>query len=567
MLKSTYKPSAAAEAAAQPLPPGWTEHKAPTGHTYYHNAATGESTYKRPAAAGVFPIPPQQAPQMRLSDPAVANAFMAQMQPRPANDSDSRGGRGGFRGRGGRGGGAGGERRPPPQPNDKPKSKVAIPGCEPWILVYTKYGRRFAYNPEKNASYWRIPDRLKAGILELDTARIREKAQGAAGTTEGSDEKKPAGGADKGDEPGDASGKDAPPGDADESDEYEELEVTDDEDGEDFGDSDQPWKRQRTEEPLEFGEDDIAFQLQAMGQEYGLEPGDYDDGNMEDWPEGAEGAELSEEDARGLFKDMLNDFNINPYSSWDKLIEEGKVFDDPRYTVLTTMKDRKDTWEEWSRDRIKILKEQRAREEKKDPRIPYLAFLHEKANPKLYWPEFKRKYKKEGPMRDAGISDKDREKWYREHINRLKMPQATLKADLTALLRAQPLSTMNRQTNPSHLPTPVLTDIRFISLDAKTRDELVEGYIQTLPPPPEDGEHDGGAEDEAATKTKEARLKREKAMQDRERVLAEEKRRKERDLARSKAALREQERELERAMNVDRRGLQSHLMDVDEPAK
>jgi len=40
MLKSTHK-----SVAPPPLPEGWTEHKAPTGHSYYYNAATKQSTY------------------------------------------------------------------------------------------------------------------------------------------------------------------------------------------------------------------------------------------------------------------------------------------------------------------------------------------------------------------------------------------------------------------------------------------------------------------------------------------------------------------------------------------
>ena len=31
-----------------PLPAGWTEHKTPSGHTYYYNSATGESSWVRP---------------------------------------------------------------------------------------------------------------------------------------------------------------------------------------------------------------------------------------------------------------------------------------------------------------------------------------------------------------------------------------------------------------------------------------------------------------------------------------------------------------------------------------
>lgn len=561
MLKSTYKPSAALLA---PLPPGWTEHKAPTGHTYYHNAATGVSTYTRPVAApdpATSYLQHQSVPAINLSDPNVANAFMAQYNaaanPTPHPRSTS--------------GQDGAHRRPPPQPRDKPKSKVAIPGHEPWLLVYTKYGRRFAYHPAKNASYWRIPEKLMPAVLELDQARIREKA--GLNTTEG---KRDGGADEKTEEAAAPAGtptaqtrpdfarearSESRPADGEgnehdyDSSEYEEVEVTDDE-GEEHGDDEDGHasKRRRTaepdeEQPIEFTEADIAEQLAAMGAG--------DEG--EDWEEGDEGLPLSDSDARALFRDLLDDFNINPYSSWEKLIEEGKIFDDARYTVLTTMRARKEVWEEWSRDKIKLLRESRAQQEKKDPRIPYLAFLQEKATPKLYWPEFRRKYRKEGPMRDAALSDRDREKWYREHVARLKLPAATLKADLRQLLESVPRAQLNRNTNPSHLPDAVLADLRFISLDPKIRDPIVEAYIQGLPPPPAEGEGETQAEDEAARKAREERGRRERALRERERAVAEEKRRLEKKVALEKAHLREEERELERAMQVGKRGLQSQL--------
>lgn len=204
---------------------------------------------------------------------------------------------------------------------------------------------------------------------------------------------------------------------ADESDEYEEIEVTDEED-----DEEAVCKRQKTddgsEQPVEFNEDDIAYQLAAMGEDYGLDPGEY--GNLEgqDLEDGAEGLPLSEEDAGALFKDMLDDHNINPFNPWENLINEGRIIEDDRYTVLPNMKTRKEVWSEWSRDRIQKLKDQREQEAKKDPRIPYLAFLQAKATPKLYWPEFRRKYVKEPDMRNTKLSDKEREKWYRDYINR-----------------------------------------------------------------------------------------------------------------------------------------------------
>jgi hypothetical protein len=274
--------------------------------------------------------------------------------------------------------------------------------------------------------------------------------------------------------------------------------------------------------------------------------------------------EITAEDSAALFKDLLNDFGVNPYSPWEKLVEEGKLVDDLRYTALPTMKARKETWEEWTRERIKVLKEQRAREEKKDPRIPFLALLQKNATPKLYWPEFKRKYKKESEMRDSAMTDKEREKFYRDHINRLKLPQSTLKSDLSTLLKAQPLSSLNNATLPSHLPPAVLADIRYISLDPSTRDPLVEGYISTLAPPPESADE---GESEEAVKERKDRERRQKALEDRERHVAEEKRKQKKSLEFGKGKLREEEAEIARAMNITKKGLKDHLMDLDDAGK
>ncbi|KAH9211968.1 hypothetical protein DL95DRAFT_391990 [Leptodontidium sp. 2 PMI_412] len=561
MLKSTHK------STALPLAEGWTEHKAPTGHSYYYNAETKQSTYTRPVAAPA-PAAPTPPPPSNPSESFLQyQSIGGQPSTGPTFNNlppqgQFHGGRGGLQGqRGGRGGY--GSRDSRPQPTDKPKSRHPIPGCEPWVLVHTKLGRRFVYNTAKDQSFWRIPDKLKDGILALDQQRIKEKAEAWAKAKEP---------ADSGEAPG-AAGRPEPAkepiteGEEEvDSSEYEEVEVTDDEDED--GDGENPSKRQRTEEPgpeepVEFNEDDIAFQLAAMGQEYGLDPGEYGDENMEDWEEGAEGMEIAQEDSAALFKDLLNDSGINPYSPWEKLVEEGKLVDDLRYTALTSMKARKEVWEEWTREKIKILRELRAKEEKKDPRMPYLAFLQKHANPKLYWPEFKRKYKREPEMRDSSMSDKDREKFYRDHINRLKLPQATLKSDLLALMKAQPPSMLNNATLHSHLPAAILADIRYISLDPSIRDPLVEGYITTLPPPPESND---GEETEEMIKERKDRDRRQKALEDREQRVAEEKRRQKRNLEFGKGRLREEEEELAKAMNVTKKGLKDHLMDLDEHA-
>lgn len=287
----------------------------------------------------------------------------------------------------------------------------------------TKLGRRFVYNPEKGESFWKFPLDVMKGVVEYDR---QERQKRLHREEDGNDEFNS-----KVDntEPNSAA---IPPEAAElilsnvpentlmsgeDGEEYEEVEVTDDEeDG-------NPSKRRKTEDgdadkPVEFNEDDIAYQLAAMGQDYGLDPGEYGDMEDEDLEEGAEGLALTEEEAVALFREMLDDHNINPYSTWEKLIEIGHIVEDHRYIVLPNMKSRKDVWADWSREKVQSLKQLREQNEKKDPRIPYLDFLQRHATPKLYWPEFRRKYKKEPELRDTKLSDKEREKAYREYIGR-----------------------------------------------------------------------------------------------------------------------------------------------------
>lgn len=334
--------------------------------------------------------------------------------------------------------------------------------------------------------------------------------------------------------------------------EYEEIEVTDDE-GEET--SNAP-KRQRTDgpgrhQPAEAEDNDLAWQLAQM-EEMELQ-GRNEEESYED-----EEPPLSEEDCKALFKELLDDTRISPYTPWDKIIEDGILFDDERYKALLNMAARKECFNEWSREKMAYLKEEKAKQQKRDPKIPYLHLLDRHATPKLYWPEFRRKYKKEPEVKDGKLSDKDKEKLYRDHIKRLGMRSSDLKSDLTALLRAQPLVSLNNSSTIDTLPPAVLTDLRYISLPPNTRNPMIETYISTLPPAPEGTVL--SAEDEAAQAKKWAeRERREKALADRERRVQEEKRKQERDLAYGKGRLREEEEEIARALNVGKQGLKGHL--------
>lgn len=424
----------------------------------------------------------------------------------------------------------------------------------------TKLGRRFVHNPETNESFWKFPEEVLKGVVEYDR-REREKKERKERGEESEDEaqekvvpeveRKPSASEDRG--PDRAN-------EEEDSDEYEEVEVTDDEDDQ------SRHKRARTDEggedqPIEFNEEDIAWQLEAMGEDYGLDPGEYGYQD-EEWEEGAEGLPLTEEDSNALFRDLLNDFQINPYSTWEMIVEDGKIIEDDRYTALPNMKSRREAWANWSRDRIQQIKEQKDKEIRKDPRINYLAFLQEYATPKLYWPEFKRKFRKEPVMKDSQLTDKEREKLYRDHISRTKLPESTKKSDLSTLLRSIPIQSLNRSTNVEALPAALITDIRYISLSPKVRDPLIEAYISTLPPAPEPSGM-SAEEQEEAEKAKQARERREKALAEREKKVRDEKRRHKEALLHGKDMLRHGEKEIQRAMAVGKEGLRSYIEPED----
>jgi hypothetical protein len=535
MLKSTYKkpeaPSQGRAAIDEPgLPEGWTAHKAPNGHTYYYNASTKKSTYVKPEAeAPRAPIPSYSSGD--FAGGFSNNNFPTQNQhsrhPNP-NFQEPRSGRGGYRG----GFGQNGQRRSAPE--DKPKHRYKISACKPWVLVKTKLGRRFVHNTETGESLWKFPDDVLLAVTDWDIKERERKERRERGEES---------------EPEEVVQHEDDQQEEDES-SSEYTEVTDSEEDEENGEGS---KRQRTEEqqpdgPIEFNEDDLAAELEEM-EEFGFD---------DDWDYGEDQEPLSEEDSKALFFDLLDDFNIKPFSTWEKVLEDGQIIEDPRYKALPNMKARRDAWDEWSKQKIQELKEKREKQEKKDPKIPYLAFLQEHASTKLYWPEFKRKHRKELVMKELKVPDKDKEKFYREHIKRLQLPQSTLKSELTALLRALPLSVLNRDTTT--LPTALLTDIKYYSLAPSTRDPLIETYLTTLRPAPEDAI----AADEEADMVlkKQERKRREDALKERERQVEEAKRRQRRDQAYGKGQLREEEMELQRAMNIGRSGLKAQLANV-----
>ena len=472
MLKSTHKPIQ----AQAPLPEGWSEHTAPSGHKYYYNASTKQSTYARPAP----PPDPEEdllidynatKPDTQLHN--VAQALDEFHRNTNSQQNQFQAAKPGFEGRRrGHGG-------------DRPKSKKAIPGAEPWVLVMTKYGRRFVHNVETGRSLWKFPQQVMMKVIEMDKvewdAKKEEEKRDGQGEEGGNGQKD-----DDGQKGRDAVAKanearrkaELEAERAEESSDYEEVEVTDDEAAED---KEGASKRPRLDPdvpaqptgPIELNEDDIEWQLAQMEEDA------YSDDYLQ---EEEEGLPMTEEDNVALFRDLLDVAEMSPYTTFEKVIEDNNIVEDDRYTALPNMHRRREVFTEWSRDRIARIQDRKAREQeirKVNPKLQYLRFLGKNASVKLYWPEFKRKYKKEAVMKDYEISDKERERMYRDLVAKLKLGESDRRKELIALLKSVK-SELDRTMKVDDLPESALRDIRFYVLDEKKRDEIVQGFLSTL---------------------------------------------------------------------------------------
>src|SRR5271154_711644 len=184
-------------------------------------------------------------------------------------------------------------------------TRADIPGAEPWVQITTKWHRTFYHNPTTGASYWKVPESIHEIVerVQLETARAN-----------------------------------AAPSES-ESEEESEDEYPDETDPADI--------------PVEFTEEDIAYQLAQLQAEYGEQVA------IEEEEE-----ELDNDAKRQIFISLLEDKEINPFNTWES--EMPKMVQDPRYSMVRNTKQRMDIFAEWARARIALIKEEKANVTKED---------------------------------------------------------------------------------------------------------------------------------------------------------------------------------------------------------
>jgi hypothetical protein len=108
--------------------------------------------------------------------------------------------------------------------------------------------------------------------------------------------------------------------------------------------------------PVEFTEEDIAYQLSLLQSEYGGAE------------EMIEEEELDMSTKRQIFISLLEEKEINPFNTWES--EMPKMVQDPRYSMIKNTKQRMEIFADWARARIALIKEEKAQETKEDVTSP-----------------------------------------------------------------------------------------------------------------------------------------------------------------------------------------------------
>ncbi|KAG4305257.1 hypothetical protein PORY_001427 [Pneumocystis oryctolagi] len=412
------------DSSVPPLPPGWTEHLAPTGHLYYFHRATKKSTYIRPSVDAVeartnFIIPP---PPPIPSDQPVIESNSSHVSNVPAQISFL-------------------NQLIRKKAPDRPKYRFPISNAKPWVRVVTRYKRQFVHNPETGVSLWIPPPQVLSAMI--DEKKINNSLNNSSENFDQS---------------------------LNESDSFDEnsddSDISDAFSSDSDGSSDSSNNTSSSAVPVvpdgtEYTEDDIAWQFAAM-----------ENNSFDTVPE----INLTKDERIKKFKEMLQELDIDPYHPWDK--EVLKIMEDPRYLLINTMKERKELFQTFCKEFIAQQKKEAESRPKRNPKISFITLLQDPRTPNMYWHEFRRKFKKEQEYKEFGLNDKEREKLFRAYQEQMKYDNKKKEEDFQTLLKTT--TSVTKDTTLSSLPDEILSDLRYAVIPSEKLEEYINKYTQTL---------------------------------------------------------------------------------------
>ncbi|KAI0796793.1 hypothetical protein C8Q75DRAFT_710216 [Abortiporus biennis] len=491
-----------------PLPPGWTEHRSPTGQPYYFNAQTQESTYIRPPPA--FPIVPQ--PQTKQ----------------------------------------------PPR-KEKPKVKTPIPGTS-WLRVITTEGNTFYTNKATKTSLWTIPDEIKDAVEALEREESEHTKVSEAETMKEVERIKS--------EVHDIVGKrkaNEGPVPLEEVTiskkarvEKDEDEEADEEEEDEEESEEEDWQREAAAQLAAEAEEEKKRQEEEkkrIEEEKAKELAEAESRQSKplNMPERVD---LSVDEAKALFKTLLREKNVNPLHPWDKSLP--LFVSDPRYVLLPSVSARREAFDEYCRDRARELRQSQVKKDKEllTPKEEFEKLLKDEVkSTRTSWTEWRRTWKKDRRFYGWGKDDREREKRFRDFLKELgeqkRAAAEKAEADFFSLLKESGIAKPGAVWK--EVKKNIVSDPRYDAVGSSSlREELFNTYLKA---------HDSNRQDttaiETSTKTnsssepshadkeRERKERKERAVKDREEKVKAERNKVEAAIDRSRKGLNREEGELE----------------------
>ncbi len=429
---------------------------APDGKTaYYYNNLTKQSTYTRPQPSFF----PNLMPSGQLPPPSLANQVAGPSQPGPSDAT--------------------------PKKKEKPKEKIPIPGTS-WTKVITNQGNVFYTEKESKRSSWTVPEEIKtevqayenevqaaaikraederkqreeeriAVIVERDRikkelekeSRARQEAEEKARQLleqekDREREKKRKEREEEADQDGagsskpaklakvEANGQNKIVGDeADHNTIHPEPGVDDHYDSDDEGqagpldeDDEEAWQKAVAAEIAAEHKIEEAAKKAAKLEKKQLE----EEARRTVFAAPAQ-VDLTVNEGKALFKALLFEKDISPFAPWESALP--LFINDPRYILLSSLKDRQDTFDDYCREAARLRRLNKAGAGKpssagpvevtKNPEKEFRDLLQaEVKSTRTLWEDFRRSWRKDRRFFEYGKEDRAREKLFRQHLKEM----------------------------------------------------------------------------------------------------------------------------------------------------
>ncbi|KAK0486950.1 hypothetical protein EDD18DRAFT_1192549 [Armillaria luteobubalina] len=370
---------------------------------------------------------------------------------------------------------------------EKPAVKTPIPGTE-WTRVKTTEGNTFYFHRLKKTSLWTVPEEIEDTLekFEHEEAKFIEESKLKAIREEEETAKRAEEERDR---------------------EVERIKADVQSMVKRKAQEDVPSKKLKLEE---LAEEDMEQEAKTLQEKQIKIPDRVD---------------LSIEEGKALFKALLREKDINPLHPWDTSLP--LFVSDPRYVLLPSVSTRRDAFDEYCRERARELRQLNVKKEKEtsNPKDEFDRLLAtEVKSTRLSWGDFRRSWKKDRRFYGWGRDDREREKRFKEHLKELgeKKRAASQKAevDFFALLRENQLP---QDTAWKDVKRSLTRDPRY---DAVGSSSLREELFRTFQKAQEKGrdekaamiEHspDSGKMGVDIDENERRRLRKEKAVRERE---------------------------------------------------